>query len=179
MSYNTLFNNIDQKRRYYSTPDLYVNGFWISLLCTLGFKIVKPNQARLNQILNRYYMTMLYSQDQFSDDSLPDFIISIKVLRELNIINFAQTKSLFSFLDKNKKSVNQKDLRAVLKLLPFYKLRPNSFYSNDLNEFLNGKKDLEQITYKLFMYNSTVNMVSPFVNEYGILLRSELLKIGK
>lgn len=172
---NSLYTTQDQKQRYYNNPEMYINGFWISLLCTLGFKIIKPNHATLNQQLNRFYMTLFYSQDGFVDDTLPDHIIAIKVLRELNIINFIQCKSLFTFLDKNKTNINQADLRKVLKSLPFYKIRPNSFYSNEINDFLNGKKKLEQIIYRLFLFNSNYR-ISEFINKYGILFRNDLIK---
>lgn len=177
---NGLYSNMEQKKRYYNTPELYINGFWVSLLCTLGFKIIKPQFPQLNQFLNKNYLMMLYSQDGFVDDNLPDFIISIKVLRELNIINQLQTKTIFLFLDdcKNYKTIDQNKLRRILKLLPIYKIRPNNFISDYILKFLSGKKDLEFIVNRLFVYNQT-NNISSFVNEYGTLIRSELNKYGQ
>jgi hypothetical protein len=174
---NGLYSTEQEKKRYYNNQEAVINGFWVSLLGILGIRIIKPDNVKMNQILNRSYMTMIYSQDFYNNDNLPDHIIAIKVLRELEIINFNQSKSLFSFLDKSKK-INQKELRNILKGLPLYKIRPNSFISNAIYDFLSGKKDLEFITHRLFIYNEN-NKYSQMVQEFGNLYRNDLIKFAK
>jgi hypothetical protein len=175
---NGLYSTLEQKKKYYNNSDAHINGFWCSLLGILGIRIIKPKNVKMNQVLNRSYMTLIYSQDFYTNDDLPDHIISIKVLRELNIINLVQSKSLFTFLDKNKTTINQNELRAVLKSLPLYKIRPNSFISDVVYDFMNGKRDLEFITHRLFIYNQTQNLSDMF-NEFGNLYRNDLLQFSK
>lgn len=176
MNANSLYTTPTDKNRYYGTPELYINGFWVSLLCILGFRTIVPNQPKIKQILDYFYMILMYSQDGFERDDLPDHITAIKVLRDLGLININQVRSLFVFLDKNKNKVNQAELRRVLKSLPLYKIRPNSFYAKDINNFMDGKKTLEQITHQLFTYNSTIKRISGFVEQYGNIIRNDLLK---
>lgn len=178
---NGLYSNLQQKKKYYSSPELYINGFWVSLLGIIGIRIIKPTSTPLKQLLDRNYTTLLYTQDSFVDDTLPDYLISIKVLRELGVINVEQTRRLFTQLDKFRttgfRNIHQGNLRNALKLLPIYKLRPNSFIADSVYDFLSGKTDLEFVTNRLFIYNEQ-SAVSGMISHWGNLYRTDIVKYG-
>jgi hypothetical protein len=176
---NGLYSNLQQKKLYYNTPERYINGFWVSVLGILGLKIIKPGNAPLTQLLNRNYTMLLYSTDAFHDDTLPDYLIACKVIRELGIVSGGQTQNIFKFFDKCRansfRSISQNELRRVLKLLPIYKLRPNAFIADSVYDFLAGKVDLEFIANRLFIFNEQEKL-SEMMTRYGGLLRNDLLK---
>jgi len=176
---NGLYSNLQQKKLYYNTPERYINGFWVSVLGILGMIIVKPGNAPLAQLLNRNYTMLLYSTDAFQDDSLPDYLIACKVIRELGIVSGGQTQNIFKFFDKCRsnsfRSISQNELRRVLKLLPIYKLRQNTFIADSVFDFLAGKVDLEFIANRLFIFNEQEKL-SEMMSKYGGLIRNDLLK---
>jgi hypothetical protein len=176
---NGLYSNLQQKKLYYNTPERYINGFWVSVLGILGLTVIKPTNAPLKQLLDRNYITMLYSLDGYTNDDLPDFLVAIKVLRELGIINGGQVQNLFKYFDKCRSKsfswISQNELRRVLKLLPMYKIRPNSFIADSVYDFLSGKVDLEFIVYRLFQFNEQEHYSQMF-SKYGDLIRNDLLK---
>lgn len=180
---NGLYANLQQKKLYYNTPERYINGFWVSVLGILGLTVIKkPVNAPLKQLLDRNYIIMAYSLDGATNDDLPDFLVAIKVLRELGIINGGHVQNLFKFFDscrsKSFSWISQNELRRVLKLLPMYKIRPNSFIADSIYDFLSGKVDLEFIVYRLFQFNEQEHYSAVF-SKYGDLLRNDLLKFNQ
>lgn len=151
---NGLYSNQIEKQYYNNNPKLYIDGFWVSFLGLLGIRLFTEDPAYVNY-LNRNSNIMQY---QVTDDydNLNDYLVSIKVLVDNNILNKFQAMSIFSYINdikNNKYKTNDSKLKSCLKNINIYKIPCNQEIMNKINNYIYGKYELKNLIVDVCKFN--------------------------